>query len=100
MLKSITNHFRFQGKFYATKASKQIFRLTPNARNRITNLLLEKRDETSKGIVIQFISSHELDVIGIRVSTKTGGCNGLTYTMDFIEEVCISSAPQFRSTYI
>jgi len=43
--------------------------------NRINNILEEQRQDSKK------------DIIGIRVSTKSGGCNGWVYKMDFIEVV-------------
>lgn len=66
--------FKATRRHYPGK-EKQIFSLTPSARERINNILNEKRIESEKHI------------IGIRVSTKSGGCNGLTYKMDFIEEI-------------
>jgi len=74
---SLKQFFKWNGVYrnYAMKKEKQIFSLTPSARDRINNILTEKRIESDKAI------------IGIRVSTKSGGCNGLTYKMDFIEEI-------------
>eukprot|EP01126_Amoeba_proteus_P042228 TRINITY_DN4584_c0_g1_i5.p1 TRINITY_DN4584_c0_g1~~TRINITY_DN4584_c0_g1_i5.p1 ORF type:complete len:130 (-),score=12.86 TRINITY_DN4584_c0_g1_i5:45-434(-) len=50
--------------------AKDIFTLTPSAKNRIKQLIEGKED-----------------FIGIRVGTKSGGCNGLRYSMDFIKKI-------------
>ena len=54
-----------------TKLLKSVITLTESAANRIKCLLEQNKDPT---------------IIGLRLSTKTRGCNGTSYVIDYAKE--------------
>ncbi len=66
---------------------KSIFNLTPAAKNRIRTIIAQRKAETQLGEILSFLVVDLLAPIGIRIGTKSGGCNGLMYQFNFIDEI-------------